>query len=76
VLRKIAKTYQDIYEEEERTTTLPVETTANRFPGCHLINRAETDGTYDIHSHPLADLLLYTMSYDPSTAVMQLQIDS
>ena len=55
LLRKIAKAYQDIYEEEERTTTLPVETMADRFPGGQLINRAETDDTYGIHSHQLAE---------------------
>ena len=48
----------------------------NPNPGCPFINRAETGGTYGIHSHQLSDLLLHKMSYDPESAVMQLHIDS
>ena len=76
LLRKIGKAYEDIYAEEERTTTLPVQTMAERHPGCFLINRAETDGTYGIYAHVLSDLLLHKITYHPDTNELHLHIDS
>lgn len=76
LLRKIAKSYQDIYAEEEHTTELPVQTMAERHPGCLLINRAETNGTYGIYGHALSDLLLHTISYEPASKVLKLKLDS
>ena len=76
LLRKIAKSYQDTYAEEERTTQLPVETMAERHAGCFLINRAETNGTFGIYGHALSDLLLHTICYDPESRVISLKLDS
>ena len=49
---------------------------AERNPGCFLINRAATDGTYGIWGHDLGDLVLHTIYYAPTSGEICLGIDS
>ncbi len=76
--KAVAEAYQRIYDEERATTTLPVETVAARNPGCclKLINRAATNGKWGIVNHVLGDLLLYDITYNPSTYELELGVDS
>ena len=76
--KAVAEAYQRIYDEERETTTLPVETVAERSPGCRLklINRAATNGKWGIVNHALGDLLLYDITYDPSAHELELGVDS
>lgn len=60
----IALAYENIYDEERRTSTLPEETVRER-DGSVLLNRAPTNGTYGIDKHVLTDLLLHTVIYHP-----------
>jgi len=75
--RMIAQAYQDIYNQEAETTTLPIESVAERSGGqCRLLNRAETNGTYGIWGHDLEDLDLHTVHYDPDQQLIWLGVDS
>lgn len=78
--KAIALKYQEIYDEEEKTTELPVETLAQRMAKegkeCYLINRAETNGNWGIWGHALGDLDLHTVSYDNQQDYYTLGIDS
>ena len=51
----IMKKYHEIYDEETKTTNLPVQ----NIPG--MFNRAKTDGKYGIWGHGIGDLILYSM---------------
>lgn len=67
LVRKIASAYQKMYTEEERTTSLPVESMMQRSNGaCALTNRDKTDGMWGISGYYLCDLLLHALYYDPS----------
>jgi len=73
--RIIARAYQRIYDEEEKSTTLPVESEAERSNGqTGMMNRAETDGIYHIQWHDLEDLLLMDATY--AKGVVMLGVDS
>lgn len=77
----IAKQYARIYEEEQRTTDLPIETISERehrlgTEESELKNRAGTDGTYGIWGHVLSDLVLHTVYFNPEENVYFLGIDS
>ena len=67
--------YENIYEEERRTSTLPEET-MNERGGLPLANRAPTNGTYGIWGHVLPDLLLHTVYYLPAKNEIHLGIDT
>ena len=71
----IALAYENIYEEERRTSTLPEET-MNERGGLPLANRAPTNGTYGIWGHVLPDLLLHTVYYLPAKNEIHLGIDT
>ena len=69
--QEVIDAYKHIYDEEERTTQLPVESRAQRNPGfCR--RRAHTDGTYGIWGYDLGDLLLRSFYYDPKTSVLRI----
>lgn len=77
----IATAYQQTYAEEEETTSVPVETVAERaerlgLGGVHLINRAPTDGKHGIWGHVLDDLVLVSVDYDKNTGRAFLGVDS
>jgi hypothetical protein len=73
----IALKYQEMYDEEEKSTNLPIESVAERSGGkCHLMNRARTDGKYGIWGHDLSDLDLHTVEYDVDLNLWILGIDS
>lgn len=81
--RAIAETYQRIYDEEEKTTTLLVETVGDRISRedptdwrCKMSNRACTDGKWGIWGHSLSDLDLHTVEYKPEDDTYYLGIDS
>ena len=81
LIEKIVNTYKTIYETEENTTTLPIETQAERAKRlgsgrCHLVNRANTDGTYGIWGHGLSDLFIEEITYIPKDCVVRLGIGS
>lgn len=77
LVRKIGAVYQRIYDEEESTTTLPVESVAERMGGSSLLsNRAETNGIHGIYGHHLADLALHTVFFEPERRLITLAIDS
>ena len=71
----IALAYENIYEEERRTSMLPEETMMERG-GLRLANRAPTNGTYGIWGHVLTDLLMHTVYYLPAKNEIHLGIDS
>jgi hypothetical protein len=58
LVRKIADLYKRVYEEEARTSKIPVIPTEQREG---LINRNETNGKYGIWGHDLDDLILHTI---------------
>jgi hypothetical protein len=58
ILLGISKKYNEIYDEEERTTKLKTETINQRTKGkSKLINRANTNGKYGIWGHGIGDLV-------------------
>ncbi len=77
----VIKTYEEIYEAEEKTYT---ESSASRHtsmygeahPGVLLLNREETNGTYGIYGHDIEDLLLHRVSYNARAGYWTLGIDS
>jgi len=80
LVKAISDAYKRIYKEEEETTTLPVETIAQRSGGAsRLINRAETDGIHGIWGHVLGDLVLSSIdlsAVENGTAFYRLGVDS
>lgn len=64
-----------MYWEEEESTKLPVETSAERHGGI-LANRAETDGRWGIWGHELEDLRLTCISYSSEDKTINLGVDS
>lgn len=68
LIAAIARQYELMYKEEADTTTLPVETMAARAKRegkqCPLLNRAQTDGRWEIWGHGLGDLYLEGMVLD------------
>ena len=76
--KAVAEAYQRINDEERETSTLPVETIAERNPGCRLklTNRAATNGKWGISNHVLGDLLLLDITYNPVTSELDLGVDS
>lgn len=77
LVRKIAKAYQDMYDEEANTASLSIETMQSRTNGgCALLNRAPTDGKYGIWGHDLDDLLLDTVYYNEHDNTILVQVDS
>ena len=69
---RIAEVYQDIFREEQQTSSSIPEGTAGKI----CMNRAETDGRYGIWGHFLDDLMLHTVYYDPLRESVRLGIDS
>lgn len=61
--QKIASLYKQVYEEEEKTSKIPV-TPMDQRKG--LINRNKTDGKYGIWGHDLDDLDLSTIELSRS----------
>lgn len=57
--RGIARLYQRIYAEEERTARVKTVPRERRSP---IVNRNETDGAYGIWGHDLADLALNSVT--------------
>ncbi len=81
LVNEIFRTYQKIYKEEKETTTLPVETVADRAKRTGkghpmMLNRASTDGTYGIWGHELSDLVLCSIYYNSEKNTCTLSIDS
>ena len=68
---RIAEVYQDIFREEQQTSSIPEGTVGNI-----IMNRAKTDGTYGIWGHFLDDLMLHTVYYDSMRESIRLGIDS
>jgi hypothetical protein len=66
LFRAIVDAYFRMYEEEDRTSTAPVERMCDRFPEVcpQLRNRAPTDGTHKLWGHFLSDLFLTGAFFD------------
>jgi len=58
LVRKVADLYKRVYEEEARTSKIPVIPMEQRKG---LINRNQTNGKYGIWGHDLGDLVLHTI---------------
>jgi hypothetical protein len=70
LIKLIARKYEKIYEEEEKTTIIPVSTIPNMY------NRNTTNGTYGIWGHILQDLSLNGLEYNEENAYWELSINS
>lgn len=68
--------YVNMYSEEEATSSLPIESCAERNLGCCLLNRAPTDGKYGIVFHGIGDLVMCGAHFDPKTNILRLEVDS
>ncbi len=76
----IADQYQEMYEIERQTSTLPEETDYDRARRegrkyRYLCNRAPTNGTYGIRMHMLGDLVVGGIDYFPGTNSCELLIN-
>ena len=72
----IAKRYQEIYEEEERTSDIKTIPSEKRTG---MVNRNETNGKYHIWGHDISDLVLtsiWVYKNDKGQIFLSLQIDS
>ena len=67
---KIARIYQYIYQEEEKTSP----TTEGQESG--LLNRAQTEGRFGIWGHELGDLVLDSVWFDAGEDVYRLRVCS
>lgn len=78
IIKLVVKKYQKIYEEEEKSTALPIETVEERTKGkSKLMNRATTNGKWGIWGHDIGDLMLHTLSVnDEDPTLYYLGIDS
>lgn len=65
----VCETYQKIYDEEEKSTQIPVGNIPN------MLNRNKTDGTYGIWGHDIEDLQLNYI-YRKSDGIYYMSIDS
>lgn len=64
ILKGLSEEYNRIYEEEDESTKLKVETISERSGGeSMLINRANTDGKYGIWGHDIGDLVFEGLDY-------------
>jgi len=80
----IIKQYEDIYEEEEKTSSERIETIGDWstrmygevHPGALMLNRVRTSGTYEIWDHDIDDLCLHTVAYSAEKEHWILGIDS
>ena len=75
IVRKIADLYKKVYEEEARTSKIPVTPPEQR----KSYNRNETNGKYGIWGHDLGDLELHTIELSreaDGTVSAHLGIDS
>lgn len=75
--------YQEIYNEEKRTSVLNVETIGERISRersddwrCNILNRAPTNGVYGIWGHKLEDLDLFSVEWNEEKEVYELCIES
>jgi hypothetical protein len=69
----IAKTYQQIYQEEDQSSQVQVIPMENRTT---LLNRNQTNGKYGIWGHDISDLWLEGIHYNTSTNTVLLDIGS
>ena len=76
IVKAVGKAYRSIYRKEEETSTVSVERMSDRYPGCMLMNRADTNGKYGIYAHYLSDLALHTVRYHPCTNTLTVVVDS
>lgn len=72
----ICKKYQEIYDEENASLTVPPTAIEKRINRGGLINRERTDGTYGIWGHDLGDLYLEGMRFYPEECVVLLDVGS
>lgn len=70
LIEMICDFYEEIYDEEEKTTSTKIGNLPN------MLNRNITDGRYGIWGHAIGDLLLHTIKYDPDYDFYTLGIDS
>jgi hypothetical protein len=70
LIEMICDFYEEIYDEEEKTTSTKIGNLPN------MLNRNITDGRYGIWGHAISDLLLHTIKYDPDYDFYTLGIDS
>jgi len=67
----ISDRYKQMYDEEAKTTTIPIGTMA-----VNIVNRNETNGTYGIWMHGIEDLLLHTIYYNARKDTYYIDLDS
>ncbi|KAG5360690.1 hypothetical protein CJU89_3770 [Yarrowia sp. B02] len=70
LIREIKRTYDQVYAEEEDTSSVPV----GIIPG--MVNRVTTDGNYGVWGHDLSDLALHSVRYNPERNLFWLGVDS
>lgn len=76
IAKAIVYAYHEIYDEEEKSTTLKVESMNERNPDCSLINRAETDGKWGIWGHDITELDLHDVTYNVNKNMIYPSISS
>ncbi|KAG2382550.1 hypothetical protein C9374_005130 [Naegleria lovaniensis] len=69
----ICEGYKEIYDEEEKSTSVQPQPMNVAHPGCHLVNRCRTTGVYGIWGHCIGDLML---TYDASNDLFTIRVDS
>jgi hypothetical protein len=70
LVRAVSARYHQIYAEEEATSAVAPQ----YIPG--MLNRAPTNGKYQIWGHTLSDLALRSVAYDAAADLYALGIDS
>lgn len=70
LVRIIRSQYQQIYDEEDKTSNVK----ATTIPG--MMNRAQTTGKFQIWGHVITDLALEGIKYNPKTNLVTLLIGS
>jgi hypothetical protein len=76
LINMICDFYEEIYDEEEKTTTTKSGNIPNMIKKIINFFRNITDGRYGIWGHDITDLYLHTIRYDPDYDFYILGIDS
>lgn len=76
LVKAICGAYRAIYDEEEKTSTVPANLIADSRGASTLLNRVTTDGKYKIWGHDIADLVLMDIYWHAKENICTLIIDS
>lgn len=72
----ICKKYNEIYKEEDETSTIEAAPIGKCPSGIYLMNRKRTNGKYRIWGHVIEDLYLTSLELDTDNKVLILGVES